>query len=355
MNINTKSGGVMVFKRFFKSLIIIFFIIIFIALFLYVDYKKYINSPISKSQKQEIFRVEKGENRNEVIDKLYKSKIIKNKLFAHFYIRSKNLGKNLKQGVYILNTSMTPLEVFEKIFNGKMDKDPDVIFVTIPEGYTIKEIAEKLNKEGLVNDINSFIKECQNGKFDYDFLKSIPQSRQSRLEGYLFPDTYQFKKGISNHEIINKMLSRFNEIYKSVVLSEMKNNNYSLDEIITISSIVEEEAKLDSERPIIAKVFYNRLQKNMKLESCATVQYALGIHKSVLYYKDLEVDSPYNTYKYIGLPQGPICNPGKSSIMAALNPSDVNYIYFVSKGDGSHFFTNSYDEFLKYKKILKAN
>lgn len=171
----------------------------------------------------------------------------------------------------------------------------------------------------------------------------------------MFPDTYQFKKGTSNHEIIDKMLSRFNEIYKSAVFLEMKNTNYSLDEIITISSIVEEEAKLDIERPIIAKVFYNRLQKNMKLESCATVQYALGTHKSVLYYKDLEVDSPYNTYKYIGLPQGPICNPGKNSIMAALNPADVNYIYFVSKGDGSHYFTNSYDEFLKYKKMLKTN
>lgn len=336
-----------------KSYIIVIFVLA--ALFLYIDYKIYLTTPISNTKKEEIFRVEKGENRNVVLEKLYKDKIIKNKLFAQIYIKRKKLGSNLKQGVYKLNTSMTPSMILEKILQGQTDKDPNIISVTIPEGYTIKEIAEKLKKVNLINDENSFIEECQNGDFNYEFLKSISKNRPSRLEGYLFPDTYEFKKGTSNYEIINKMLSRFNEIYNLDILPSIKNINYSLDEIIIIASIVEKEAKLDNERPIIAKVFYNRLEKNMKLESCATVQYALGTHKDVLYYKDLEVESPYNTYKYLGLPKGPICNPGKSSIIAAINPSKVNYIYFVSKGDGSHFFTNSYSEFLKYKKQLKTN
>ncbi|MCX7883904.1 MAG: endolytic transglycosylase MltG [Caloramator sp.] len=337
----------------YNIIYLIFILILVAATFLYISYRSYILSPISKKNKQIIFRVERGESRKTVINKMYKNKIIKNKFFANLYAKNKKIGKDLKQGVYILNTSMSPSQILDKVLNGKTDKDPGIVYVTIPEGFTVKEIAERLNKEGLINDIDSFINECQNGAFNYEFLKSIPKDRNSRLEGYLFPDTYEFEKGLSNHDIIDKMLLRFNDIYESVVVPQMKGQNYSVDDIIIMASIVEEEAKIDSERPMISKVFYNRIKKNMKLQSCATVQYALGTHKTTLYYKDLKIESPYNTYKYLGLPKGPICNPGKKSIEAALNPADVDYIYFVSKGDGSHYFTNDYNEFLKYKKMLK--
>lgn len=356
MNSKWESGGEMYYKRRNKlrTTYLLFILISGVITFSYLSYKYYIYSPISKLNKQIIFRVEKGENRKTVINKMHNNKIINNELFANLYAKNKNIGKDLKQGVYILNTAMTPSQILDKVLNGKIDKDPDIVYVTIPEGFTVKEIAERLNKEGLINDIDSFINECQNGAFNYEFLKSIPKDRKSRLEGYLFPDTYEFKKGLSSHDIIDKMLSRFNDIYESVIIPQMKNHNYSVDDIIIMASIVEEEAKIDSERPIISKVFYNRLEKNMKLESCATVQYALGTHKSILYYKDLQVESPYNTYKYLGLPRGPICSPGKKSIEAALKPANVDYIYFVSKGDGSHYFTNNYNEFLKYKNMLKT-
>ncbi|SKA81745.1 UPF0755 protein [Caloramator quimbayensis] len=341
-------------KRNYKILYLLFILILGIIIVSYLSYKNYIYSPISKENKQIIFRVDRGENRKTVINKMLRNKIIKNQFFANVYAKNKNIGKDLKQGIYILNTSMTPSQILDKVLNGRIDKDPDIVYVTIPEGFTVKEIAERLNKEGLINDIDSFINECQNGNFNYQFLKAIPKDRKSRLEGYLFPDTYEFKKGISSHDIIDKMLSRFNDIYESVIVPQINSQSYSSDEIIIMASIVEEEAKIDSERPIISKVFYNRLNKNMKLESCATVQYALGTHKSTLYYKDLQVESPYNTYKYSGLPKGPICSPGKRSIEAALKPANADYIYFVSKGDGSHYFTNNYNEFLKYKNMLKT-
>jgi UPF0755 protein len=226
--------------------------------------------------------------------------------------------------------------------------------VTFPEGYNIKQMAEELQIKGIIKNSEDFIREAREGKYDYDFLKSIPEGRDNPLEGYLFPDTYEFKKGATEHEIIDKMLGRFKEIYDSKIVGNL--NGRTLDELIIMASIVEREAKVEAERPVIAAVFYNRLKENWKLESCATIQYALGYNKEKLLYEDLEINSPYNTYKNGGLPIGPIASPGEKSIMAALNPAEVDYMFFVLKaynGDGSHNFARNYNEFLKYKNQLK--
>jgi UPF0755 protein len=158
---------------------------------------------------------------------------------------------------------------------------------------------------------------------------------------------------MSENQIANKMLNRFNVVYNTLIVPGSNRLGISPDEALIMASVIEKEAKLEYERPVIAAVFYNRLRINMKLQSCATVQYALGTHKEVLAYKDLEIESPYNTYKHSGFPIGPISNPGISSIEAALNPANVDYIYFVAKGDGSHYFSSSYKEFLKYKNSVK--
>jgi UPF0755 protein len=348
-----KSGEFMKKKSFLATGKKLILSILLLALIIYpfISYNNFLKSPVSKDAKAIEFRVAKGESSNKVIDKLYEKKLIKNKLFAKIYFKLSNIDKGIRYGVYSFNTSMTPVDIFDKLQKG--DLDPNVVAVTIPEGYTIRQIAERLFKSEVIKDVDGFIDEAQTGVFKYDFLKDIPSSRPSRLEGYLFPDTYEFKKDMSHKEIINKMLSRFESVYNSLISPKIDELKVSPDQLMIMASLVEKEAKVQSDRPIIAGVFYNRLKINMKLQSCATVQYVLGEPKEVLLYKDLEIESPYNTYKYTGLPVGPIGSPGMNSIEAALNPADVDYIYFVAKGDGSHYFASDYKEFLKHKNSLK--
>ncbi|GAA0734578.1 endolytic transglycosylase MltG [Clostridium oceanicum] len=220
--------------------------------------------------------------------------------------------------------------------------------VTIPEGYNIEEIASKLESLNIINK-KEFLHSVDIYKAPSYIKKD--NKRKHQLEGFLFPDTYKFMKGEKGEDIIKTMLNRFEEVRKEIEdKNKIKIENKDIDKIMTMASVVEKEARVDSERGKVASVFYNRLNKNIKLESCATVIYALGYHKDKLLYKDLKVDSLYNTYLQKGMPVGPISNPGRKSIEAAVKPDKTNYLYFVSKNDGTHFFTNDYNEFLKMKK-----
>lgn len=344
-------------KKKGKLNIIACLVILVILVFVFVTFyscKNYMNTPASKQSKEIEFRVKKGANSSTIIEGLSNNGLLKNKIFAKIYVKKLNIDKKLKPGIYKLNTKMTPDEIFKKLSLGNPDED--VITITFPEGYNIKQIAKKLKEAGLIKDEEAFINEAQKGKFEHEFIADIPKDRPSRLEGYLFPDTYEFKKGISEHDIIKKMLDRFDYLYKNSIKEALKSTGLKLDKVIIMASIVEREARVSEERPIIAAVFYNRLKVPMRLQSCATIQYALGENRERLYNKDLEIDSPYNTYRHDGLPIGPICSPGESSIMASLNPSEVDYLYFVLKsynGDGSHHFTKSFNEFERYKAQLK--
>lgn len=311
----------------------------------YALYQSFLKSPVSYQSREIEFYVKKGASTSTIIEGLHREGLIKNKLFAKIYVRNLKMDKSLKTGFYKFNTSMTPVQIFDKLKKGA--PDIDAVNVTIPEGYTVKQIAEKLMQAGVIKSVESFLNEAQRGVFNYEFLKDIPQNRTSRLEGYLFPDTYEFKKGSDDHEVIVKFLDRFNEIYTSTIKDNLKDTN--VDEIITMASIVEKEAKVQEERPVIAGVFYNRLKINMPLESCATLEYALGVHKEVYSIKDTQVESPYNTYRNPGLPIGPISNPGKKSIEAALYPEKVDYLFFVANGDGTHKFAKTYSEHLRNK------
>ena len=173
-------------------------------------------------------------------------------------------------------------------------------------------------------------------------MKKIPRT-ENRLEGYLYPDTYLFSTEESEHDIINKMLTAFNE--RVVPAYEAVRTPYSLDQIIILASVVEREAANDEERPTVASVFHNRIDRGMKLESCATVQYILKERKTILSNADTAIDSKYNTYKYKGLPVGPIASPGLKSVEAALSPADTKYLYFVATADGSqNLFSETFDE-----------
>ena len=261
-----------------------------------------------------------------------------------------NDGK-YKAGTYALSPSMDAITIMDIIISG--DSDGNTTRFTIPEGVTVREVAQILSDKNLIN-YDVFMDELEHGDFDYDFVKDLPAG-ENRLEGYLYPETYEIYTDASEHDIINKMLAQYDKVVTDEYYKQAKAMGYSMYDIITIASIIEEETLYKAERPIVASVIYNRLNIGQKLQVCVSVQYALPEHKEELTYKDLEIESPYNTYKYAGLPPGPICSPSISSIEAALNPADTDYYYYVlsDKNDGSHNFSNTYSEFQQNKQNYK--
>ena len=221
----------------------------------------------------------------------------------------------------------------------------------IPEGYELRNIADALEEKGLI-DRSRFEDELEKGKFDYDFINEISR-KKNRLEGYLFPATYEIEPGTGEHEIIDMMLKKFNDTV--VPLYKQSGSTYSLDEIVTMASLVEREAANDSERGKVASVFYNRLEKGMTLSSCATVQYILKERKTILSTSDTKIKSDYNTYINKGLPVGPIASPGEKSVRAALYPEKTDYLYFAAKADGSaNVFSKTGEEHMETVKRLQG-
>ncbi|MCD6408616.1 endolytic transglycosylase MltG [bacterium] len=267
------------------------------------------------------------------VAKILKEKgIIKSIAWFLFLTNRYRVQNKLKAGVYEFS-GRTPLKkVISKIVRG----DVILVKVTIPEGSTIKDVAEILRKKGLISDENKFIE----------------YAKKKKMEGFLFPDTYFFPHNVSIEGITATMWVRFKEVYKELTGEEVNEENFDkVKRIITIASIVEKEAIYPKERKIIAGIILNRLRKNLPIQSCATVEYALGCHKARLTEKDLKIKSPYNTYLYRGLPPTPICNPGKISIKAALNPENTDYLYFLSMGNGRNYFSKTYKQHIRAKKL----
>ncbi|MEG0127528.1 MAG: endolytic transglycosylase MltG [Clostridium sp.] len=314
----------------------------------------YLFMPVSSGDRVFSIRVDKGDTKKEVIDKLNKVGALKVPFIASGYLSLSGLS-DMKSGEYRFKTSSSVKSMLDDISGGKISKDINAIKVTVPEGYTVNDIADKLVSSGVISSKEEFINEVNNGDFSkFEFVKQIPAGRRARLEGYLYPDTYEFRKNTQSKEVIDRMLESFNEHAYPIAKEGADKLNISVDDVVKMASVVEKEARSDEERPIISGVFYNRIKSNMRLQSCATVLYALGEHKDKLYNKDLEIDSPYNTYKNAGLPLGPIASPGVKSLSAAANPSQHDYIYFVLQNSGKHFFTADYNEFLKAKKASNS-
>lgn len=223
--------------------------------------------------------------------------------------------------------------------------------VTIPEGVTLKEIAEIVAETGYVSEADFMA--ALESDYDYDFLSEI--ERKNPLEGYLFPDTYNISNTMSGEEIVNVMLSRFDEIFTDEYKTRTKELGYSMDQIVTLASVIEAEAGSDGDRPLVSSVFHNRLESRTYpyLESCATVQYILGERKPILSASDTKIKSPYNTYINKGLPAGPICSPGKASIEAALYPKDTDYYFFQSDADGKMYFSKTLSEHESKRQIIQ--
>ena len=204
---------------------------------------------------------------------------------------------------------------------------------------------------------SEFLELAKTGDFDYEFLKfDLEPSVKYKLEGFMYPDTYFFHEDATSEEIIKILLDTFkNKVWEELKTASNK-NGLDYNQLLTLASIVEKEAVKDDERAKIAAVFFNRIKIDMSLQSCATVQYALNREKfsTTVTFEETRLESPYNTYKYAGLPPGPICNPGIKSIEAVLKPDTNKYLFFVAKGDGSHYFSLTYDEHLNaIQKYLK--
>lgn len=246
--------------------------------------------------------------------------------------------RRLQAGRYDLTASMSALEVLDALCHGTRKAWR---WVTIPEGYTIRQIGEQLEKVGLAS-AEDFRREAQ---LPREADPGFSVSGHS-LEGYLFPDTYRVDAGEPPAGIIAQMLRRFDQVvWRGLFRGKPSYQGRSLREILILASLVEGEAKQEKERPIIAGVLMNRLRRGMRLECDATVQYALGGgRKERLTHEDLLIESEYNTYQHPGLPPGPICNPGEASIKAAMKPAQVPYLYYVARADGSHVFSRSFAE-----------
>ncbi|MBR2263364.1 MAG: endolytic transglycosylase MltG [Firmicutes bacterium] len=271
----------------------------------------------------------------------------------HFSWRAKLLGKenDFKFGTYAFVKGMPEEMIMDMLRDGSKQES---VRITIPEGWTIDQIAEYLQEKEICLK-EDFLAACEDTSYDFDYytkkMKKGTAGRRHMLEGYLFPDTYDVIPEDGAVSVVKRLLRQFEVEWSEDDLERIDELGLTMDKVVIMASVIEKEAKLDEERPMMAAVLYNRMEQDMPWQLNSTVLYALGIEsggEDNLTYDDLEIDSGYNTYKYAGYPIGPICNPGYSSLQAVLYPADTDAIYFVLKedGSGSHFFTNDYDEFL---------
>lgn len=298
-----------------------------------------------------IIKIEEGASMEEIAATLKENKVIRSPLAFNLYSSMFSDSSSFKAGEFKVTRPITLRNLTKLLIDGANMQDG--VKITIPEGYVITQVATLLEEKGL-GSREEFLKLAEEGNFDYEFLKfEKSPGVKYKLEGFIFPDTYYFFPEATNEEIIKTFLNEFNK-QAWVKLKSAGNSSLSSIQILTLASIIEKEAVLDQERSTIASVFYNRLKINMKLESCATVQYALGREQfaTVVTIEETNLDSPFNTYRNQGLPPGPICNPGLKSIEAAISPKDTNYLFFVAKGDGSHQFSQTYEEHLKAQENM---
>jgi UPF0755 protein len=282
--------------------------------------------------------IDKGSTLSEIGQTLADSNVIRSGRFFVYYSRLTGHHKNMQAGTYQISNSWSLKEIVERISSGEVAS----YRITIPEGFTVKQIESLLVEKGVAD--RTHFQEALDANYSFPFLEGISAKGYERLEGFLFPATYDLCSGLSEEQIIEIMLQSFQNAFTPEMQQRADEMGFSVREVVTLASIVEREARLEEERSRIAAVFLNRLNKEILLQSCATVQYALGKQKEELTNNDLQHPSPYNTYLHMGLPPGPIANPGLSSINAVLYPADVDYLFFVAKGDGSHHFSKTFTE-----------
>ena len=303
-----------------------------------------INKPLKISDSQ-VVDVKEGDSFYSIINSLSNENKIKSPFIIKIYAKLTGLDLEVVPGSHTLDKGMSVKDIAKTL---KDTNNANEITLTIPEGFNIEDIAARVEEKGI----------CSKDEF-LNAVKSYPlpsyvkdnSDKRYNLEGFLFPDTYNFEIGVEPQYIIKTMIKRFEEVWNEITQGlDIKEDN--IENIINVASIIEKEARVDEDRPLIASVIYNRLKQNMPLQIDATVIYAHGYYIENVRNRHLAIESKYNTYLHKGLPVGPICNPGAPSIKAALHPSDTNYLFYLLVSDDEHYFTDNYDDFLKKKQEL---
>ncbi len=321
--------------------------------------------PKDKTQETEsLFLVEKGQNVSQIADNLEKEDFIKNAFYFKTYVLLKGKLRNLQAGEYLLSPSMSIGEIAQRIIKGEALNEKTI---TIIEGWGIRDIAWYFENEGMFQaeelmelagfplidySLNIDLPRPKDFSQEFDFLKDKPQD--VGLEGYLFPDTYRIYRGDSIEEIVKKILRNFDKKITKGLIEEIKSQNKSIFEIVIVASLLEKEVRSFEDRKLVSGILWKRLNNNVPLQIDATITCITGKKTTKVSKTDTEIDSPYNTYKYLGLPLGPICNPGFESIMAAVYPEDSNFWYYLSTPASKTEFSQTLEEHnIKKFKYLK--
>ena len=299
--------------------------------------------PLPPGSPAVVVAIREGSSTAEIASELYSKGVIKSPFLFRLFARILGVQGSLQAGEYAFEPGMSLFDVMSSIREGR------VVYykLTISEGLSVEQVAMVVEERGFGSK-EAFLQACK----DPDLVKKWATSDELKntrypVEGYLFPDTYYIRKGLTEKDLVLMMVRRFSQAVGGLLEKNAGKYGLSPHQLATLASIVEKEAMTPEERPIIAKVFLNRLAIGMKLDADPTVLYAIGKTSGSPLYKDLEFDSPYNTYKYAGLPPGPIAGFGKAALEAVIDPASVDYLYFVSKNDGTHAFARTYEEHLK--------
>jgi UPF0755 protein len=283
------------------------------------------------------FNVSEGSSVSSIARSLEKAELIRNHAYFTAVTRLLGVENKIKAGYYEFNTTMSIRALIRKLVKGEVLTTK----LTIPEGLTVKEMAQLVQKRVGI-PVEAFLTAVS--EYKPEFMTEHDVNYQ--VEGFLFPDTYQLPYNVTAKQLVKTMVNRFVSMV-GIEPVEVRGRTLSIWEVVTIASLIEEEAKLDEDRPKISGVIYNRLDQRMNLQLCASVLYVLGVKKERLSLADTKIDSPYNTYQNPGLPPGPISNPGMEAIRAAMNPADVEFLFYISTSDGTTYYSKTYEEHLR--------
>ncbi|MBP2634165.1 MAG: mltG [Firmicutes bacterium] len=286
-----------------------------------------------------LITIKQGTPTKIIAEELEKQNLIKNALVFRFIAKLQGVENSLQAGEYSLSPNMPIRQMLIMMSQGQTAYQQ----ITIPEGYTVDQIADLLAEKKLASPTK--FKALAKNFTPFPYMQANPNTKYS-VEGFLFPDTYRLARGTSEEALLTMMVKQFDAKLAPEYRQRASELGLSIREVITMASLVEKEAQLSNEQPIIAGVFANRLKLNMPLQSCATIQYILGNPKAELTIQDTQIVSPYNTYQNMGLPPGPIANPGAAAIKAVISADKTDFLYFVADKQGKHHFSNTYEEHL---------
>jgi UPF0755 protein len=327
-----------------KIIYLIIFLIIAIGGYLFFNALFF---PINNNIKTE-FTIKEGESSYQVAQNLELHSLIKNTFFFDLYMKLSGKYRNIMPGTFQISDSMNSIEISNLIIKKSRGVSFNEKQIKIIEGWNLQQIGDYLNAEGFCSE-EEWSSLSKSNDYDYDFIKQKPKNTD--LEGYLFPDTYRVYKNSTCYDVINKLLSNFDDKLTEQMRRDIKNQGKSIDEIITMASIIEKEVRSQDDMKIVSGIFWNRIKYGQALESCATLAYILGENKPQYSYEDTKIQSPYNTYINKDLPPSPINNPGLNSITSSIYPLASDYNYFLTDPKtGNTIFSRTFDE----HKINKA-